>query len=324
MAATGWDKFFWADWQSDIALRLCSLAAQGLWMRMLCVCAQADPKGYMRVAGKALGSADIAALCGRPEEEVIRLLEELQTRGVFSRDRRGVIYNRRMIRDTKKARIARENGSKGGNPTLCKQTTNKPLVNRTLKGDVKPRARVSRSQTQEEEAAQLLSPGLPSLRASVPPGSGPSVEPIVGTPEPPPAAAEMPPASGAGDRIAAVTPLPPPALADPRFHAVGSRCLALVWPDGASTANYGVVAQWLADGADPERDIYPTLQRLLEARRARGQPPPRSLHFFTSAIGERVRELGPRTVAEPGARFGPDEAAAMVRRARAGLGGNGG
>lgn len=34
-----WAKFFWADWAGDNCLSLCTLAAQGLWMRLLCIAA---------------------------------------------------------------------------------------------------------------------------------------------------------------------------------------------------------------------------------------------------------------------------------------------
>jgi hypothetical protein len=39
MSGTRWSKFYWSDWDGDMRLRLCSLAAQGLWMQMLCIAA---------------------------------------------------------------------------------------------------------------------------------------------------------------------------------------------------------------------------------------------------------------------------------------------
>lgn len=122
MAGTIWTKFFWSDWETDQALRLCSLAAQGLWMRMLCVAAGHDPIGYVAVAGRGLTETDLARLTGASESEVVSLLGELDRNGVFSRDRHGRIYSRRMTRDARKAAIARKNGKLGGNPTLSDQT----------------------------------------------------------------------------------------------------------------------------------------------------------------------------------------------------------
>jgi len=108
MSARPWGKFFWADWESDEALRQCSLAAQGLWMRMLCICAKGDPYGYVSIAGVALDAAGLSTAVGRPEAEVAPLLAELDRWGVFSRDRKGRLYSRRMLRDEQRAKIGRK------------------------------------------------------------------------------------------------------------------------------------------------------------------------------------------------------------------------
>lgn len=102
MGELPWSKFFWSDWEADQGLRLCSLPAQGLWMRILCVCAKGDPKGYLAINGKPLNSTDVARLCGITADEVDPLMVELDLNGVFSRDRRGWIYSRRMVRDAKR------------------------------------------------------------------------------------------------------------------------------------------------------------------------------------------------------------------------------
>lgn len=99
MSDMPWSKFFWSDWESDQGLRLCSLAAQGLWMRMLCVCARHDPKGYLSINGNPLKVDAIARLAGVAETEAETLVAELELNGVFSRNRSGCIYSRRMVRD---------------------------------------------------------------------------------------------------------------------------------------------------------------------------------------------------------------------------------
>jgi hypothetical protein len=100
-------RFFWSDWESDEALKLCSLAAQGLWMRMLCVCAKGE--GYLQVNGKSLRDETLALVIGRPIEEIKPLLAELADAGVFSFDRKNRIYSRRMIRDGKIAVKGKQN-----------------------------------------------------------------------------------------------------------------------------------------------------------------------------------------------------------------------
>jgi hypothetical protein len=126
MSGTVWSKFFWSDWESDPALRLCSFAAQGFWMRMLCIAAAHDPIGYVAVAGKGLDETALARLTGCPESEIACLIGELERNGVFSRDRLGRIYSRRMTADARKAAVARRNGLKGGNPSLSWQSEKPP------------------------------------------------------------------------------------------------------------------------------------------------------------------------------------------------------
>lgn len=112
--ANPWSKFFWNDWENDPELRLCSLAAQGLWMRLLCLAAKSNPTGFVAVAGRPCSSTDIARLSGVAEQEVESLLGELSRNGVFSRDAQGRIYCRRMVRDNRKRQKLRQNGAKGG------------------------------------------------------------------------------------------------------------------------------------------------------------------------------------------------------------------
>lgn len=124
MSGTIWTRFFWSDWETDQALRLCSFGAQGLWMRLLCIAAAHDPIGYVAVAGRGLDETDIARMTGGTESEVHALLGELDRNGVFSRDRHGRIYSRRMVTDARKAAIAKKNGKSGGNPSLAKDKGN--------------------------------------------------------------------------------------------------------------------------------------------------------------------------------------------------------
>jgi hypothetical protein len=138
MSGTIWSKFFWSDWESDPNLRLCSLAAQGLWMRMLCIAAAHEPIGYVAIAGKGLEDAALARLAGCPQAELGALLGELEGNRVFSRDRQGRIYSRRMIADARKARLARRNGLKGGNPSLSKERAISPSDKRRARAVDKP------------------------------------------------------------------------------------------------------------------------------------------------------------------------------------------
>ncbi|CDX21886.1 conserved hypothetical protein [Mesorhizobium sp. ORS 3324] len=171
MSGTVWSRFFWSDWESDPNLRLCSLAAQGLWMRMLCIAAAHEPVGYVAIAGKGLDEAALARLAGCPEAELGVLLAELEQNRVFSRDRHGRIYSRRMIADARKARVARRNGAKGGNPSLSKERAFSPSDKRRVKaadkGEDKPQSPESMNPLAIDpsgENALAFSPGIAAPR----------------------------------------------------------------------------------------------------------------------------------------------------------------
>lgn len=110
--AQPWMKFYPADWRADPALRMCSLAARGLWVEMLSIMHEAEPYGYLLVNGRPVTDAQLAVLAAAPSDQVPSLLDELETAGVFSRTRKGVIFSRRMVRDEKKSEEGRKSVEK--------------------------------------------------------------------------------------------------------------------------------------------------------------------------------------------------------------------
>jgi hypothetical protein len=135
-------KFYPADWRADPMLRNCGLLARGLWVEILALCHESERYGRLLVNGKAPTERQLAVQVGATIDEVRDGLAELESEGVFSRDRDGIIYSRRMIRDEKKAETAKKRGKLGGNPTLLKITGNQtPLKledKREDKAGVKP------------------------------------------------------------------------------------------------------------------------------------------------------------------------------------------
>ena len=172
--ANPWGKFFWADWESDPALKLCSFAAQGLWMRMLCIAAAHDPIGLVAVNGRALDAQALARMTGGLEPEVTALLAELAEHGVFSVDRHGRIYSRRMIRDAKVSKERSKagavgasvtNGKRYGNSDLPQQNPGKGSANASAKArPQKPEAR-----SQKPESLSRTEVGERRARTNDPP-----------------------------------------------------------------------------------------------------------------------------------------------------------
>jgi hypothetical protein len=111
-----WGKFFWKDWLTDPALSVCSLAAQGLWMRILCIMSMSHPPGHLTLPPSRRADSEamqVARMCLADARQVRMLLGELETRGVFSRNEAGIIVSRRMIRDAELSEVGRSAATKG-------------------------------------------------------------------------------------------------------------------------------------------------------------------------------------------------------------------
>lgn len=140
-----WFKFYPTDWKADTQLKLCSAAARGFWMEMLCICHDAKPYGHFLINGVAPTDAELTVLTGIKLEQISELIGELSSRGIFSRTAKGVIYSRKLVRQGQMSSEGKKNGKIGGNPSLCKKTTKtKGLTPRIMGGDntQKPEARV--------------------------------------------------------------------------------------------------------------------------------------------------------------------------------------
>lgn len=155
MASTSWLKFYPSDWRADPMLRMCSIAARGLWIEMLCLMHESG--GYLRVNGVALNVEQLANLAQIPHRKCTVLVAELQKNGVFSVDENGVFFSRRILKDLANAKRDQENGRLGGNPKL-KEGVNPP--------DKASRARVpdTRSQKEEEGERALARARPPKIR----------------------------------------------------------------------------------------------------------------------------------------------------------------
>ena len=94
-----WSRFFWAEWERDNALAICSHNAQSVWMRLLCIASQGRDYGYITINGNIPTDLELAKLM-RPHMDVRRFrhaLAELERNKVLSRDGKGRLFSRRML-----------------------------------------------------------------------------------------------------------------------------------------------------------------------------------------------------------------------------------
>ena len=103
-----WLKFYPSDWRSDPKLRMCGLAARGLWIEIIGLMHEAQPYGHLVVAGERPSDTQLAVLVGTAADQIPDLIGELESADVFSRNQEGVIYSRRLTRDEKRAKEGRK------------------------------------------------------------------------------------------------------------------------------------------------------------------------------------------------------------------------
>jgi IclR helix-turn-helix domain len=155
MSPIFYSKFIWADWLLDQPLRRCSPEARGLWIDMLALSVRSEPVGVLADGGTVLGVSDIARAAGLRKPTAERLIAELERNNVFSRDDRGAIYSRRVVREHRTRQSNKANGARGGNPQLTAKTA--PAPDNPHKLEVKSQeSEVTEPKVTEQHRAPLL------------------------------------------------------------------------------------------------------------------------------------------------------------------------
>lgn len=247
-----WVKFYPSDWLGDQALRVVSLGARGLWMECLCIMHGASPYGHLTINGRPVTDAQLATLAGTSPDQIAALLNELETAGVFSRNRNGVIYSRRMTRDEKKRKDG-EKSQKSG--TLPGSKRGKQASENAKKKSPPPEVTCGVvDQPPSTQKPEARSQNLYNAAAAVA-GAG---------------------ASEAGDKPKA------------EHVVVGQQIDRIIgWDQSPSHfGDYGRIAGWIQAGWSADLDILPTVKRLMAGRTRKAQGPPRSLDYFENAIRE--------------------------------------
>jgi hypothetical protein len=91
-------QFYPGDWLRD-PVAGCTLAAQGLWLRMMFLMHDSERYGYLVVNGLPMSAESIARRCGCTPTEYAALFTELSDAGIPSLTKDNVIFSRRMVRD---------------------------------------------------------------------------------------------------------------------------------------------------------------------------------------------------------------------------------
>lgn len=131
-------QFYPGDWLRD-NVSGCSLAAQGLWLRMMFLGHDSERYGYLSMNGSPMTHDHIARRCGASVDEYETILAELDRAGVPSRTPDGTIYSRRMVRDAEnrskdaKRQSRHRNGVRHADVTTMSQAPSSSVSSSTSK-----------------------------------------------------------------------------------------------------------------------------------------------------------------------------------------------
>lgn len=100
-----WFQFETVAWRGDANLRTCSALARAVWLEMMLVMHEAEPRGYFVQRGGTRLDLDLKSfskISAYSVSAIKRAIAELDVKRIFSRTAEGVIFSRKMVRDEKR------------------------------------------------------------------------------------------------------------------------------------------------------------------------------------------------------------------------------
>lgn len=141
--------FYPGDWMKDPVLQTLSLAAQGLWLRMMCLMAEGSRRGFLEINGQPITTAQLARATGATVDEAHCLLKEMDESGFLKKDRRGILYCSHLVKQTELSHTRSRCGSLGGRPSKNAKK-NKELIDLEKQNKSKTKAKVKQTLKQNE------------------------------------------------------------------------------------------------------------------------------------------------------------------------------
>ena len=153
MALRPFIPIYVGDWLRECAG--CSLASQGLWLRMCFLMHDSERYGHLATDGKPTPPEIVAASCGSTPADYLALLVELDRHKVPSRTRNGIIFSAPMVREERKRQLCSAAGRRGGgNPTFKRPLKGDVLTPSDIEGESSPRS--SDESTRETKPRDLI------------------------------------------------------------------------------------------------------------------------------------------------------------------------
>lgn len=97
------------EWQTAIAIRLCSIGAKGLYMELLTITHRSEPYGVAQLGDRVIPEDRLPWICGcSTAEQFTELLQELLDAGLVMRTPSGVLATKEMTVFRRRTQITEE------------------------------------------------------------------------------------------------------------------------------------------------------------------------------------------------------------------------
>src|ERR1700741_3252554 len=111
-------QFYPGDWRKDIKVQSLSFHDRGIWFELLCLMHESEERGKLVINGKPMPEKMIAQMIGCEYKTFAKSLKKLLQSSVIYQTNAGILYNKRMVKDTEIMAKKRASGQLGGNPVL--------------------------------------------------------------------------------------------------------------------------------------------------------------------------------------------------------------
>src|SRR5688572_30823291 len=117
-------QFYPADWRKDPGIQSLDYFDRGVWHEILCILHESPERGYLLMPDKSpMPDTILARILGLAVPKLQNSLKRIAFAGVSSRSEKGVLLNRRMVRDeelrevrSECGKLGADHGKKGGRP----------------------------------------------------------------------------------------------------------------------------------------------------------------------------------------------------------------
>lgn len=155
-----WSKFVWDDWRNDASLQSCDLSTKGLWMDLLSLMFSSERQGYLQVNNQPMSLLYLSKKTGVDKRTIEKKLKVLIKNNVCSLDENGVIFSRRMARETRKSTVSLQDTSSKDTVSLQEGSRKVPvnlqeeIAENSQKQDPLNKNRIDKNRIEKKEIPQ--------------------------------------------------------------------------------------------------------------------------------------------------------------------------